>query len=351
MSRGLKIALSMVTFYLFVIGHFFLTEPAETWATTIELKLSQPFSPKYYQQTQLLEPWAKQLEEHTNGQVKVKFFPGGALGKAGQIYSMVENGIVDIGFDLHDYTPGRFPAISVFELPFMISSAELGSEAMWKAYEQFESVRKEYKGVKVLWLSCHAPGFFNTTQKPIKSLEDLKGLKIRTASSMVTETLQLFGSTPVTMPATEVYNALEKGVVDGTVLPYDGLKAFKLEDVVKYIARADFYTMTFFVVMNQKKFDSLPQKAKEFINGHMGAMMSKASGKIFDQESKIVRKKFLDLGVKEFEFNDAEMKKLKQVVEPIEDKWLKEAASKGIDGQKLLKAVTKYCASPLQSKN
>ncbi len=351
MIKGRKFSLATVAIFLMLIGTATLFHPADLMAGKTVLKFTQPFSPKYAQQTQLFEPWAKKLEAHTNGQVEVKFFPGGALGKPGQIYDMVEKGIIDIGFDLHDYTPGRFPAISVFELPFMIDTAEQGSVAMWKTYEKAASVKKEYDGVKLLWLSCHAPGFFNTTNKPVKQLADLKGLKIRTASSIVTEALQLFGATPVTMPATEIYTALEKGVVDGTVLPYDGLGAFKLNDVVKHICRTDFYSMTFFVVMNQKKFDALPKEAQDFINANMGETMSRASGKIFDEDSTRIRKLFLQAGLTEDQLSAEEMKKLKKMVKPITEKWISDTASKGIDSKNLLDMATQFCnSSDLQSK-
>ncbi len=351
MIENRKFSMAMVIVYLVLIGAAALFYTTDTMAGTTVLKFTQPFSPKYAQQTQLFEPWAKKLETHTKGQVTVKFFPGGALGKPGQIYNMVEKGIVDIGFDLHDYTPGRFPAISVFELPFMIDTAEQGSVAMWKTYEKAASVKKEHDGVKLLWLSCHAPGFFNTTKKPVRQLADLKGLKIRTASSIVTEALQLFGATPVTMPATEIYTALEKGVVDGTVLPYDGLGAFKLNGVVKHICRTDFYSMTFFVVMNQKKFDALSKEAQEFINTNMGEMMSRASGKIFDEDSKRIREIFLQSGLKEAHLSAEEMKELKKMVTPIKDKWVTETAEKGIDSKKLLEMAIQFCnSSNLQSK-
>jgi TRAP-type C4-dicarboxylate transport system substrate-binding protein len=335
--------LAGATICLFIFGLTFFAGSIESEAKTIILKFAHPWSPKHAQQTQLFEPWAKTIEEQTNGQVKIKIFPGGALGKPGQIYSMVEKGLADIGHDLHDYTPGRFPITSVFELPFMIKTAEHGSEAIWQAYEKIPALQKEYQGVKLLWMSCHAPGFFNTTEKPIKSLSDLKGLKIRTASSIVTDALQLFGATPVTMPGTEIYTALEKGVVDGTVLPYDGLNAFKLHDLVKHITRTDFYSMTFWVAMNQKKFDSLPKDVQKVINANMGIEMSKASGKIFDADSVVARKKFLANGLNEYIFSDEEMTKLKQIILPLKEKWVNEMAAEGIESKEILRIATKLC--------
>lgn len=346
--NDMKLAEAMIC--LIAFGLVFFSIPLELEAKTFVLNFAHPWSPKHPQQTQVFEPWAQTIEKQTNGQVKVKIFPGGALGKPGQIYSMVEKGIVDIGHDMHDYSPGRFPITSVFELPFMITSAAEGSKAMWQVYEQTPAFKKEYEGIKLLWLSCHAPGFFNTPMKPIQSLADLKGLKIRTASSFVTEALQLFGATPVTMPATEIYTAVEKGVVDGTVLPYDGLSAFKLNDLVKHITRTDFYSMTFWVAMNQKKFDSFPDDVKKVIDANMGALMSQKSGSVFDADSALAREKCLKMGIKEYNFSEAEMKKLKEMVLPLRDKWATEMTGKGVDGKAILQNAISLCGEKQKNK-
>ncbi|MCF8094093.1 MAG: TRAP transporter substrate-binding protein, partial [Desulfobacteraceae bacterium] len=203
-------------------------------AETIELKFSTSFSPKHTQQVKVFEPWAEKINELTDGQVKVNFFPGGALGKAGDQVDLVKSGIADITYTLHDYTPGRFPLTSVFELPFMVPSGPRTSWAMWKMFEEVPEFQKEYKDFKVLSLFCHPGGNFNTVDKPIKSLEDFKGMKIRTASPSVTKALKTFGATPVNMPVTETYTAMERGVVDGTVLPWEGLFVFNLYELTSY---------------------------------------------------------------------------------------------------------------------
>ena len=141
-----------------ILSLFFIFSPQLVTAETIELRVAQPFSPKHTIQTMVLDPWAKKIEEMTGGKVKVTMFPGGALGKASDHYSLAEKGIADIVYALQDYTPGRFPLTSVFELPFMIPSAEKTSVAMWKTYEKFPEFRKEYSKVKVLALFCHPPG-------------------------------------------------------------------------------------------------------------------------------------------------------------------------------------------------
>ncbi len=140
MKKTTGLAVLMVA----VFGIMVLLPPEAVEAETIELKFAQPFSPKHTMQKKVFEPWAEKLSKMTNGKVKVTFFPGGALGKTPDHYGLAEKGIADIVYILHDYTPGRFPMTSVFELPFMVTSAQKTSTAMWKIYEQFPKFQKVY---------------------------------------------------------------------------------------------------------------------------------------------------------------------------------------------------------------
>jgi TRAP-type transport system periplasmic protein len=311
-------------------------------AETIELTFAHPYSPMHPQHKNIFIPWAEKINKETNGQVTIKFIPGGALGKPGQAYSVVEKGIADITFDLQDYNPGRFPLTSVFELPFMIKDAETASKAMWKTYEAIPAFQKEYENVKLLWLNVHAPGGFCTVKTPVRTLKDLQGLKMRTASAFVTDALKLFGSVPVTMPVTEVYTSLERGVVDGTVLVYDGIVTFKLDDLLKYVTVADFYTMTFYVLMNKAKYESLPDDVKKVIDDNSGEMMSALSGRQNQQENKIARQKCLDKGIEEIVFSSTEQEKLVDLTMPLRNKWVKDMEAKGLPGEAVLETAVKY---------
>lgn len=314
----------------------FLMAASLAAAKTIELRFATAFSPKHTMQRVVFEAWAKKIEKETNGQVKITFFPGGALGKAKDLYSLAEKGIADIIYTLHDYTPGRFPLTQVFELPFIGKSATGFAEAMWATYEKFPAFRKEYSKVKTLALWAHPPGAFFTTKKPILKIDDLKGMKIRTASPFVTKALKEFGAAPVSMPVTEVYTALERGVVDGTVLPYEGIWVFKMAELVKYSTEADFYTMTMTVVMNNKKWNSLPEDVQKVIWANSGLALSLACGKAFDGAEGFLRKKILEKGVIASRLPAAELAKLKALVDPLEKGFVKDMAAKGLPGQEIL---------------
>lgn len=334
---------SVMTVFLFIVfGCTFIFQANQAAAKSIELKFATPFSPKHTLQVMVFEPWAEKIEKLTNGQVKVVFFPGGALGKPGDLYTLAETGIADIIYIMHDFTPGRFPMTSVFGLPFMTPSATQTSCAMWKCYEKFPEFQKEYRKVKVLALFCHPGGDFHTMKKPIRSVADFKGMKIRTANPSVTKALKRFGAVPVTTPVTETYTALERGVVDGTVVPWEGLGIFKFDELTKYATPVDLYTMTMMVVMNKRKWDSLPDDVKKVINENSGMSLSLWIGRVYDETDEPFKQRALAKGVKIVEFPPAEMKKMIELTMPIREEWAKDMAAKGLPGKAVLDAALKF---------
>jgi TRAP-type C4-dicarboxylate transport system substrate-binding protein len=186
--------------------------PGTAAAETIDLKFSSPWPPQHPQHTMVIKPWGDKIEKLSGGRVKVTLFPGQALGKAADHYDMAAKGICDIALTNPMYTPGRFHLLSAFWLPFMVTTAEDTSVALWETYEKY--FQNEFKDVKVLWMYVHAPGQIFTREKPIKTLADLKGMKIRATNPSVQESLKLLGASPVAIPVPDVYNALERGVVD-----------------------------------------------------------------------------------------------------------------------------------------
>jgi TRAP-type C4-dicarboxylate transport system substrate-binding protein len=331
----------LAIFLVAAFGFMVVLPPTMVGAETIELKFAQPFSPKHTMQKKVFEPWAEKINKMTNGKVKVTFYPGGALGKTPDHYALAEKGIADIIYVLQDYTPGRFPMTTVFELPFMITTAEKTAVAMWKVFEQFPEFRKEYDKVKVLALFCHDAAGFNTVKKPIKALSDLKGMKFRTASPHVTKALKMFGAVPVNMPVTETYTALERGVVEGTVLPWEGNFIFKLAELLKYGTESDWYTMTMMVVMNKKKYDSLPDDVKKVIDETTGLVMSQECGKVYDNVRPIMKGLCQKKGMESLKLNPGERDKLKEVVQPLRAEWVNDMNAKGLPGKAVLEAATK----------
>jgi TRAP-type C4-dicarboxylate transport system substrate-binding protein len=337
-----KKGISVIAVAIIITGLLFTTGVQSVAAKTIQLKFAHPYPPMHPQHKNVLVPWAKKIEAGTGGKVKIKFLPGGALGKPGQAYDVVAKGIAHIGWDICDYSPGRFLLTTAIELPFMVDSAEKAGVALWKTYEQFPEFQKEYADVKLLALAPHAPGIFATTKKPIKTLEDLKGLKIKTASSFTTDALQLFNAVPVVQPVTETYTSLERGVVDGVTMPYDGIVIFKLNELLKYYTPTNFYSMVFWVGMNKKAYDSLPAEVKQVIDENSGLALSQIHSRSFDETYASMKQVCIKTGMQEVPFPEGEMQKLVTITEPLKEKWVKEMEAKGLPGKAVLETLTGF---------
>ena len=337
-KKGLTIALSAVLLAAMIA----VTGTTASAGGKITLKFAHPYSPMHPQHKGVLVPWAKTIEEQTGGKVKIKFFTGGALGKPGQTIDVLEKHIADIGWDICDYSPGRFPLTTVVELPFMLDTAEQGAVALWKTYEKEAAMQKEWDKVHLLAIAGHTPGVFASKKKPIMSMDDLGGMKIKTASAFTTDALKLFGAVPVVQPVTETYTSLERGVVDAVVMPFDGMVIFKIHELVKYYTPANFYTVVFWTAMDKKKYASLPEDVKKVIDANSGMALSQKFGTSFDETFIAGKKTIDDKGIEAVEFPPAEKEKLVGITEQLKDKWIEDMNSKGLPGKQVLDTATTY---------
>lgn len=308
-------------------------------AETIQLRFSSGFPVMQTITGKIIQPWIEEINKAGEGKVNIKLFPAGALGKAPDQYDLAEKGIADLSYHLADYTPGRFPVTTVFSLPFMTPSGQITSEAMWKTFQQEVKLQEEYNKVKVLALFCHPGGHFHTVKKPIRSMADFQGVKMRTANPSISEALKIWGAVPVSMPITETYQALERSVIDGTVLVWEGIGVFKLDEVVKYTTVADLYTMPMMIVMNRDRWESLPDDVKQLIESTTGLQMSSNAGKAFDDAEKPFRERALAKGIQEIILEPSELAKMKASTLPLRAQWVKDMEAKGYPGQKILETV------------
>ena len=331
-----KTVLPVVSFFIFAYSLMFLASSPVAFAEAVELKFSHPYSAMHPQQKQAFEPWAKQLEELSGGRLKVTFVPDGVLGKPSQVYQAVEIGIADIGWDVSAYNADKFPLTSVFSLPFMVNSGEQGATAMWRTLVKSPGLQNEYANFKVLSINCHTPGSFATVKMPIQSLSDLKGMKIIESGASTVDALVAFGAKPETFPITEYYNLLKVGVVDGVILPFDGVYTFKLHEVLKYYTPIGIFTGFFWVSMNKAKFDSLSDDLKTVIDQVSGEPLSRQCGRVFDEGDAYGKKVGLDAGMQEIILPDAEMQKLRTILKPQQEKWVNTMEAKGLPGAKVM---------------
>lgn len=324
---------------LILSGLLLLFATTQVSAKTINLRFSSPFPTMQTITGKIIQPWIEQIEKASEGRVKIKLYPAGALGKAPAQFDLAEKGLADFSYHLADYTPGRFPLTSVYSLPFMVPSGEKVSEAMWKTFQKEAAYQKEYSKVKVLALFGHGGGNFYTVNTPINTMADFKGLKIRTANPSISKALKIWGAVPVAQPITETYQSLQLGVLDGTVLPYEGMVVFKLNELCKHSTIGNLYTMPMMIVANKKKWKKLPADVQKLIEDTTGLQMSMAAGKAFDDMEKPFRGICLKKGMKESILEPSEYQKMKDSTLPLREEWAKEMEEKGLPGKQILKTA------------
>ena len=302
---------------------------------SIELVYSN-FFPPVHVQSQLAESWIKEIEKRTNGRVKFSYFPGGTLLKGPQIYDGVLKGITDIGMSCFAYTRGRFPAMEAIDLPLGYPSGKVATQVINKFYEKFQP--EELKGVKVLYLHAHGPGLLHT-RKPVHKMEDLKGMKIR-CTGFSAKVAKALGAVPVAMGQGDAYEALRRGVVDGTFTPVETLKGWRQAEVIKYtIDCKDIgYTTGMYVVMNKQKWASLPEDVKKVFIEVSKEWIVK-HGKAWDESDEEGYEYSLSRGNKVIELSPEESARWVKAVRPVINEYIKEAKTKGLPGNEYVKTI------------
>ena len=290
------------------------------------------FFPPTHGQTKAAMAWAKEIEQRTDNKVQISVFAGGTLTKAPQCYSGTVKGISDLGFSLFAYTRGRFPVMAAVDLPMSYPNGKVASRVAQEFSKTFKP--KELSDVKVLYLHAHGPGLLHT-KKPVKKLEDIKGMKIR-ATGLSAKIVKALGGVPVAMPQGGTYEALKKGVVEGTFGPMEVLKGWKQAEVIKYTTE-DYsvgYTTTFFVVMNLDKWNALPADIKKIFD-EVSDKYTDVHGKVWDSTDQEGRKYTLSLGNEIISLSDEESARWRKAAEPV----IKNYIANTPDGDKHVKKI------------
>ncbi|NPV03772.1 MAG: TRAP transporter substrate-binding protein [Syntrophaceae bacterium] len=292
------------------------------------------FFPPTHAQAKAAEAWAKEVEKRSGGQVKISLFAGGTLTPADQCYDGVLKGISDICMSAFAYTRGRFPAMEVLDLPLGYPNGRVATRVANDFYHTMKP--KALENVKVLYLHAHGPGLLHT-KKPVRTLEDLKGMKIR-STGFSAKVVTALGALPVAMPQGETYEALSKGIVDGTIGPIEVLKGWKQGEVIKSTTDCHDvgYTTAFFVVMNLKKWNTLPSDVRKALEDVSREWVD-VHGRAWDDADKEGRAFTQSLGNQIIPLSAQESARWKKAVRPTIDEYVKEAESKGIPGRKSVK--------------
>jgi len=306
---------------------------------TVTLRLHQFLPPQAAIPVHAIIPWAKKVEAESNGRIKIQLFHAMQMGGTPpQLFDQARDGVADITWTVLGYTPGRFNKSEVFELPFMCSG---GAEKCSRAFHEYveKNASDEFKTVKLLAAHTHGPGLFHTKQ-PVTGLESLRGMKIRGGSRVINNMLVKLGATPVGMPVPAVTDALTKGVISGTTIPWEVTPSVKIAELVKnhttFAGKDGLYSQTFAFSMNKAAYDNLPADLKKVIDNNSGVEAAAMFGRAMDEGDKIGREIAVKAGNNIVALDVAETQRWRRTAGVVETDWVNEMKGKGIDGAKLV---------------
>ncbi len=307
-------------------------------AQEVTLTLHQFLPPQATVPKQILDVWADNVEEASEGRIKIDRFPSMQLGgRPPELMDQAIDGVADIVWTVVGYTPGRFPRTEVFELPFMMTNARAASRAYW---EMFDTHMRDadFKDVEILGAWVHGPGIIHAN-KEVRVPADMEGLKVRGGSRLVNSLLEKVGAEPVGMPVPAVPEGLSKGVIDGTTIPWEVTTALKIPELVGNHTEFEgnaLYVLTFVLAMNKDRYDSLPADLQKVIDDNSGVEFSVFAGGVMEDNDAPARKIAADRGNNIVTISEADAAAWREVSDPIYAEWIADMSEKGIDGQALI---------------
>ena len=317
-------------------------------AQEVTLRVHQMLPPQATIPEKAIDPWIEKVEAESDGRIEIEHYPSMQLGGAPPaLYDQARDGVVDIVWTVLGYTPGRFPKTEAFELPFMTGDAESSSKAFHEWAEA--NAMDEFQGVKVIAFHTHGPGFVHAS-RPVESLEDFEGLKLRGPTQVTTAMLESFGATAIGMPVPAVPESISKGVIDGAVVPWEVTLPLRLAELVTnhtgFETMPGLYTATFVFAMNQAAYDNLPDDLKAVIDANSGVETAGLFGAAMDENDEIGWQKAEEAGNTIILLDDAEKERWIEASQPVIEQWVAAMDEKGMDGQALVdsarEAIAKY---------
>ena len=330
--------------------------PQARAADPVILKLAHFLPPVAAAQAQVIQPWCDRIAAESNNRMICQIFPSMQLGGTpSQLVDQVRNDVADIVWTAPGYSAGRFPAIEALELPFMVSNAADGSRMAWEYYNAF--AKAEFAPYKVLAVHIDGGALFHTANTDVKTLADVKGLKLRTPTRLAAKTLQALGGVPVSMPPSQVADAISKGVVDGGLLPWELMRPTKIDEVTKFhIApppgRPFFVATVLTMLMNKQKYESLPDDLKAIIDRNSGPVLVEQFGKVWDDVTAANMKYAATLpGSTVSTLEPAAYQAMRQTARPVEEEWIKEVSARHLDGAALVSGARALSAQYFPNQN
>lgn len=315
-------------------------------AADYTLRLAHFFPPVAGQHKNVAQAWADTIEKESNGRIEVEVYPSSTLAKPPAQYDAVKNRIADVTLTVQGYTANRFPLTQVVELPGIVKSAAHGSCIIQSLYDE-GLISSEYKDTKPLFLYTHGQGHIHTTEKWIKEPADFEGLRIRRPTAVVAKMLESLGAQPVGMPAPQAYQSVQRGVIDGVSLPWEGQLTFRMNDLTPtHTEVGGLYTLSFVVTMNKDVYNSMPADLQKVIDNNSGEKWSQIGAQVFDDADVKGRAQAVEKGHQIYTVEGGiENPAWKPVLAKASEDYLNELETKGLPAKKVYARAQELAAT------
>ena len=275
--------------------------------------------------------WCDLLEKSTSGKMKCNILPRGVTNAPGT-FDAIKNGLADLSFTVHGYTPGRFVYTQMAEFPFLGNTAEPISVAFNRVASRYPEIMAEQQGVKVITFFTHGPGIVFNTKRAITKAEDLQGLKFRVGGGMVNEITKALNMNVTLKPAPDSYELLSGGVMDGTLFPAESTESFKIDKIIKHatIFPGGLYNTSFVFMMNQGRYDKLSPDEKKAVDAISGEPAARLFGRAWDNVDRRATALMQANAVQIVKADAKFVADVKSRTLPLEQKWIADARAKGL---------------------
>ena len=319
-----------------------LSMSAAATAADVNLRYSHFMPAASWQHDDLFEAWGEAVSEASNGSVGVTVFPAETLGSAVTGYDNARNRITDIAWTVQGYTANRFPLSHIVELPGLFETAEIGSCGFQKLYDS-GALDAEYEDTHVLFVHTHGPGHLHTRGHAVQQISDLQGLKIRRPTTVIGTLLQELGAEPVGMPASQIYESVQRGVIDGYMLTWEAAKSFRASEVSDNHTNFGFYSVAFVTAMNKSLYEGLPEEAKAAIDANSGMEWSLVAGRGYDAADEVA---LAEIGQNStiHEIPEAERAEWEAAAERAREIYLEELEAAGLPGREVYEQFKGFVA-------
>jgi TRAP-type C4-dicarboxylate transport system substrate-binding protein len=324
--------------------------PAPTpTAAPIEMRFAHFSAPGGVDEINVFRPYLQQIENAANGKLKINIFGGAVLASQPDSFDAAANGLADISWVVTSSIPGRFQLTNLVDLPLMSEAMGEGRGAVaWNMYQKFPEIHKEFEGTHVLYLMDNDSDYVLGSNKPIRTLDDLKGLKARISPGPPTTVMKALGASPMYCASTEIYENMQKGVIDAWAISFSGANTFRLQEITKFVLEGgpngEFYAGGQCMLMNEKLWESLPPDIQDAFNQFGGVKGAQFINDHYVASSDIAREEFLKAGVTISKLSPEEFTKWSAIAQETWKAIIDDLQSKGLPAQAVFDAVQQYRA-------